>query len=100
MLLLLIWNRLAPKSPKGTSERAACRNSRSSSEQPIIYYISKGDYSFAPTIPKTVKKGYNSETKACTFNIPDSETAAVGTLLAIPPSEVKVFILSLFPWPS
>lgn len=36
---------------KGTSERAAFRHSRSSSEQPILYYISKGDYSFAPTIP-------------------------------------------------
>nr|QKI32055.1 hypothetical protein [Ombrophytum subterraneum] len=102
MLLLLIWNRWAPKSPKGTSERAACRNSRSSSEQPIIiiYDISKGDYSFAPTIPKRVTNGSHSETKACTFHIPDSETAAVGTLLAIPPSEVKVCILSLFPWPS
>lgn len=83
--------------------KTAGRNRRSSSELPIIYYIFQREgllFCFAKTIPKTVTKGSNSETKACTFNIPDSETAAVGTLLAITPSEVKVFILSLFPWPS
>lgn len=55
MLLLLIWNRLAPKKPQG-NERKGCLPEQQI-EQPIIYYIS------APTIPKRVTNGSNSETK-------------------------------------